>query len=210
MSYSISKNEQNAISALEFNGTPLSWFRLDDGVMGGQSETAAHVAKDGSLRFDGTINTNGGGFTSIRAKIAPGSLTTENTGLQIRYQGDGKTYKVLLSDGNRGGPFSRTPTWQADLPTQKTNDGTWNQVTVPFTSLQPAFGGGPRSQPSEEEKQQYTFNPSEMKEAGLMLSLRLSDGSPNPPETFGTGIFPFSLQVQSMKAVQGSLSPQKE
>mmetsp|Transcript_12743 Transcript_12743/g.25804 ORF Transcript_12743/g.25804 Transcript_12743/m.25804 type:complete len:209 (+) Transcript_12743:310-936(+) len=201
MSYSIPKNEQSAISVLKFNGKPLSWFRLDDGVMGGQSQTV-HVSKDGLLHFDGTINTNGGGFTSIRAKIESGLLTTDNTGLHIRYRGDGKTYKVLLGDGNRGGPFSRTPSWQADLPTTKrVDDDSWDETTIPFSSLQPAFGGGPQSQPTDEEKKQYTFNPLEMKEVGLMLSLRLSDGSPNPPETFGEGIFPFSLKIQSMKAV---------
>lgn len=205
MSYSISKNEKNAISVLDFHGTPLSWFRLDDGVMGGQSETV-HVAKDGFLHFDGILNTNGGGFTSIRAKINPGLLGSETTGLNIRYRGDGKTYKVLLSDGNRGGPFARTPTWQADLPTEKREDDSWDEVTIPYTRLQPAFGGGPKSQPSEEERKQYTFNQLDMKEIGLMLSLRLSDGSPNPPETFGEGVFPFSLKVQSIKAVTSQQS----
>ena len=162
------------------------------------------LVKDGILHFDGTINTNGGGFTSIRAKIESGLLTTDNTGLHIRYRGDGKIYKVLLSDGNRGGPFSHTPTWQADLPTKQKaddKDDEWDETIIPFSSLLPAFGGGPRSQLSDEDKKQYTFNPLEMKEVGLMLSLRLSDGSPNPPETFGEGIFPFSLKVKSIKAV---------
>lgn len=209
MSYSVSKNEKNAIPVLELSGNQLKWFRLDDGVMGGQSETVLTAKDDKVLHFHGTINTNGGGFTSIRAKIPEGLLTKETTGLNIRYRGDGKTYKVLLSDGNRGGPFARTPTWQADLSTKNRDgaeSGTWDEVTIPFTNLQPAFGGGPKSQPTEEEKKQYSFNPLEMKELGFMLSLRLSDGSPNPPETFGTGIFPFSLKVQSLKPVQGSAS----
>jgi hypothetical protein len=38
-----------------------------------------------------------------------------------------------------------------------------------------------------------------MKQLGLMLSLRLSDGSPNPKETFGEGIFDFSLFVESIE-----------
>lgn len=130
-------------------------------------------------------------------------MTKETTGLKIRYRGDGKTYKLLISNGERGGPFSRVPSWQSDLPTTKKPDGdeSWDEVTIPFDSLLPAFGGGPRSQPSEEDKKAYRFDPTEMKEVGLMLSLRLSDGSPNPVETFGEGIFPFSLVVASMATV---------
>ena len=37
--------------------------------------------------------------------------------VRVRYRGDGKTYKVLLSDGQGGGPWSKSPSWQHDLPT---------------------------------------------------------------------------------------------
>lgn len=197
-SYSIAKNEQSAISVLEFHGKPLNWFRLDDGIMGGRSETV-HVAHNGELHFNGTINTDGGGFTSIRSKLPEGLLTTDTHGLKIRYRGDGKTYKVILSTGDRGGPFSRVPSWQCDLPTTVPDSvDQWNEADIPFQRLRASFGGGPGSQPSQEEREQYRFDPLEMKEIGLMLSLKLSDGSPNPPETFGAGVFPFSLVVQSI------------
>ncbi|CAB9506986.1 epimerase dehydratase [Seminavis robusta] len=215
MTYSISQNQKNAVAALSFQGEPLSWFRLDDGVMGGQSETTMdkiqyHHKKEEEttdilLQFVGNINTNGGGFTSIRAKV---TLPAQATGLKIRYKGDGKTYKVLLSNANRGGPFSKTPSWQADLPTTSkvcedgsNSDDDWDEVVIKFDTLLPAFGGGPRSQPSEEEKASYKFDPTEMKEIGLMLSLRLSDGSPNPKESFGDGEFPFTLLVHSIDIV---------
>lgn len=207
MTYSIAKNEAQAIAVLEFvnnthgSSTPLSWFRLDDGVMGGQSETR-HVAQEGVLQFAGTINTNGGGFASIRTKLPPGSLSADIKGIKIRYRGDGKTYKVLLSNGDRGGPFTRVPSWQLDLPTNDKSgrdDDVWDETTILFDNLVPAFGG--RTQPSDEEKKQYTFNAAEMTELGFMLSLRLSDGSPNPQETYGEGIFPFALIIQSITTV---------
>ena len=200
--YSIAKNQQNAVSILEFNGKPLSWFRLDDGVMGGSSETTeASLAADGCLKFEGLINTNGGGFTSIRTKLPEGILPTETTGFKIRYRGDGKTYKVLLSNGSRGGPFSRNPSWQADIPTKskKEGDDSWDEVLIPFESLAPSIGGA--STLSEDAKKEYTLDVTEMTELGLMLSLRLSDGSPNPKETFGEGIFPFLLEIQSITTV---------
>jgi hypothetical protein len=40
-----------------------------------------------------------------------------------------------------------------------------------------------------------------MMQIGLMLSLYLSDGRPNPKETFGEGVFPFSLHVKSIEPV---------
>lgn len=202
MTYNIAKNEKNAVKILDIDGVPLSWFQLDDGVMGGQSQTDLKLlGKDDKLHFRGMINCNGGGFTSIRAKLPSDALTSDRTGLKIRFRGDGKTYKVILSNAERGGPFSKVPSWQADLPTTKEHSDTWDEVIIPFTELVAAFGGGPRSQLSEQEKKSYIFNPMEMKEIGLMLSLRLSDGTSNPVETFGEGIFPFSLLVDSITFV---------
>lgn len=34
-----------------------------------------------------------------------------------------------------------------------------------------------------------------------MLSLKLSNGDPNPVETYGSGIFPFSLRIRSIEPV---------
>ena len=39
---------------------------------------------------------------------------------------------------------------------------------------------------------------------GFMLSLKLSNGSSNPVETFGSGIFPFSLTIRSIDIVSAS------
>jgi hypothetical protein len=202
MRYDRAGNEAAALPALELLGQGLKWFRLDDGVMGGQSETAHSSEKDG-LHFSGNINTDGGGFCSIRAKMEQG-FDKAVTGIKLKMTGDGKTYKFTLSDRNSstGGPFGRSPNWQVDLPTS----GKEQDVIVPFSSLKPAFGGRQSSKPSAEEIAKYTFDPSSMREIGLMLSLRLSDGSPNPKETFGEGLFPFSLKIKSIEPVGNEAS----
>jgi len=200
MKYDRAANEAAAIPALQFAGMPLKWHRLDDGVMGGKSETV-HEAKDG-LHFAGEINTSGGGFCSLRAPIQ--HIPDDVDAIRLQFRGDGKTYKLLLSDGNAstGSPFAKTPSWQADLPTEdRTNSQEWQELTIPFSRLLPAFGGRAEDRPSAEEHAGYKFHPSEMRQIGLMLSLRLSDGSPNPVETFGEGIFPFSLYVKSIDPV---------
>ena len=170
MRYDRAGNEAAAIQALELLGEGLNWFRLDDGVMGGQSETK-HSNDSGGLHFKGTINTDGGGFCSIRARL-PQCFQPRVTGFKLTFIGDGKTYKLTLSDGNAstGGPFSRTPSWQVDLPTQA-------GIT------------------------KYMLDITDIREIGLMLSLKLSDGRSNPKETFGEGIFPFSLHVLSIQPV---------
>ncbi len=219
MSYSQSKNmsSKTAIPSLVINNAPLSFYRIDDGVMGGQSQT--HIdqllqlkkkaitnsdeqeqeqeqEQGNVLVFTGMINTNGGGFTSIRSQLE-NSIPSSAKGLKIKYRGDGKTYKILLSDGKGGGPFSSSPSWQCDLPTNK--DSQEEETSVYFDDFLPSFGG--RGTLSQEERGNYKFVNEEMKQIGLMLSLKLSNGDPNPVDTFGDGIFDFRLEVDDIQLV---------
>eukprot|EP00547_Thalassionema_nitzschioides_P008745 CAMPEP_0194224102 /NCGR_PEP_ID=MMETSP0156-20130528/36672_1 /TAXON_ID=33649 /ORGANISM="Thalassionema nitzschioides, Strain L26-B" /LENGTH=209 /DNA_ID=CAMNT_0038955517 /DNA_START=47 /DNA_END=676 /DNA_ORIENTATION=+ len=193
MSYDRAGNEAAAVTALNLIEKDLQWFRLDDGVMGGRSETI-HSTENNGLNFQGNINTEGGGFCSIRAKLPNGFGEENLSGLKLNIRGDGKTYKVILSDGKGGSPFSGSPSWQADLPTK---NGEEEEVVISFSDLKPSFGGRPKSRPEDMSK--YTLNPSDIREIGLMLSLKLSDGSNNPKGTFGEGIFPFFLHVNHIQ-----------
>ena len=129
------------IASLKLGDNTLHWHRLDDGVMGGQSETLHTSTDAGELIFKGQINTNGGGFTSIRSPIE-GGLASDTTAIRVSYIGDGKTYKVLLSEGNKSafGPSRRSPSWQTDLPTK--NDGSEETTIISFDSLVPSLQGG--------------------------------------------------------------------
>jgi len=198
MSYDRAANEAAAVTALDLLGQELQWFRLDDGVMGGRSETVLHSSDDTGLKFHGTINTQGGGFCSIRTKSKEGLFQQQDvTGLQLNFRGDGKTYKVIMSDGKGGSPFTGSPSWQIDLPTKRAED---EETMIFFSDLKPSFGGSPKSRPEDVAK--YKFDPSDIREIGLMLSLKLSDGSSNPKETFGEGIFPFLLHVNFIKVIR--------
>ena len=144
------------------------------------------------------INTTGGGFASIRSPIE--RLPAEMTGLRIKFRGDGRTYKVLLSDGKSSGPRGGSPSWQVDLPTKKLDAMEKSQVAdLPLSSFLPSFGGRPSLSPEGHSK--YGINANQIRQIGLMLSLKLSDGSPNPPETFGKGEFGFSLFVESIETI---------
>ena len=69
------------------------------------------------------------------------------------------------------------------------------KATLTLDSLTPSLQGGPVSTDAK-------LDPTQVKEIGFMLSLKLSNGESNPVETFGTGIFPFSLKVRSIEAIR--------
>ena len=76
--------------------------------------------------------------------------------------------------------------------------GTLESVTIPLASFIPSFMG---SQLNASER--ADLNPASLTKIGFMLSSRLSDGSKNPPKTYGEGTFDFSLTVESVKTVGG-------
>ena len=185
-------------ASLKLFGRPLQWHRLDDGVMGGQSETILNSASqeftdDDELHFTGQINTQGGGFCSIRSPIE-GGLPSDTAAIRVRYVGDGKTFKVLFSDGNQSafGPSRRSPSWQYDLPTKQ---GIEETVIIRLDSFTPSLQGGTVETDAK-------LDPVNVQQFGFMLSLKLSSGESNPVETFGCGIFPFSLKVRSIEVVR--------
>ena len=45
------------------------WDRLDDVIMGGQSESKLSMGKDGKVVWSGTLRVEGGGFCGVRSKV---------------------------------------------------------------------------------------------------------------------------------------------
>jgi hypothetical protein len=83
-----------------------------------------------------------------------------------------------VSDGTRG--FS-TASWHHDIVTV---EGKEQDLVISLDNLKASMG--PRPAPSH-----LKLDGATIKEMGFMLSLKLSDGSPYPIETYGNGIFPF-------------------
>lgn len=174
----------------------MKWFRLDDGVMGGLSDTQ-HVDVDGHLCFAGKIDTNGGGFASVRSNFEAGQVSGE--WIRLRYKGDGKTYKVLLSNGSMATPWSASPSWQHDLPTVQGEEA---EAVLQYINFTPSFGGKP-----SKNTDGLALVPGEMGQVGIMLSLYLSDGSSNPEETFGAAGTAFDFQLDILSLETGSGDP---
>lgn len=116
----------------------LRWISVNDTVMGGRSIGGFEVI-DGRVEFRGTLNTNGGGFTSIRTE--PQELDLGGfVSLRLRIRGDGRSYGVRLrQSGERGW---RQPSYGASFRTrdlQSTDE--WQEVVVPFDRLVPSWRG---------------------------------------------------------------------
>jgi NADH dehydrogenase [ubiquinone] 1 alpha subcomplex assembly factor 1 len=108
------------------------WTVVNDGVMGGRSSGFVTVA-DGALRFTGTLVTQGGGFTSVRARRVVD--LTGQLGLELRVRGSGRQFEVEVDDGLRG--YGRSVSRRAAFPTTTE----WTVVRVPFSVLRSTIFG---------------------------------------------------------------------
>jgi len=121
----------------DFEGTGKARWRVEsDRVMGGRSTGSAEVA-EGMLVFDGEVVTEGGGFSSVRARRQMDLSGYD--GVELRVRGEGRTFELDVSDGaeSRGREVNR----RGAFPTT----GSWETVRVPFDSLEASAHGQPVS-----------------------------------------------------------------
>lgn len=149
------------------------WQIVNDGVMGGLS-LGARYAQEDHMAFRGVINTNGGGFSSMRRPMSPGDLSG-TTGLRLKVRSDGRDYKLTFRTSERW--RGRSISYQASIPASTLSE--WTEVTVPFSALEPSiFGRNVRAAP---------FDPSDVREMGIILADGI-DGA-------------FQLNVQSLSCI---------
>jgi hypothetical protein len=108
------------------------WDVVNDGVMGGHSAGFVSVA-EGTLRFTGTLVTQDGGFTSVRARRDI-DLTGQE-GIELRVRGSGRQFEVEIDDGTR--TYGRTISRRAPIATT----AEWTLVRVPFSALRSTIFG---------------------------------------------------------------------
>ncbi|MDJ0521411.1 MAG: CIA30 family protein [Planctomycetota bacterium] len=114
----------------------VRWVTVNDGVMGGRSRGGFQVA-DGVLRFRGSTNTKGGGFSSIRSRPVDLDLSSYE-GIRLRVRADGRRYTFrLTTSSSRRGRYQ--PSYWADFETRKGTE--WQVVDVPFERFRPRWRG---------------------------------------------------------------------
>lgn len=114
------------------------WTVINDGVMGGRSQGFVAL-EEGTLRFTGTLVTQGGGFTSVRAPRVVD--LTGQVGIELRVRGSGRRFEVEVSDGL--GSFGRMVSRRASFATS----AEWTVVRIPFSALRSTIFGRPVNAP---------------------------------------------------------------
>jgi len=110
------------------------WVRVNDGVMGGLSQSSLALTPDGTALFAGTLSlANNGGFASVRTYPHDFGLAGY-AGVRVRVKGDGRRYKLRVRADDR----LDGPAYEADFATTA---GEWQTVEMPFAELRPTFRG---------------------------------------------------------------------
>lgn len=111
------------------------WRPVNDGVMGGRSSGGPDF-KNSNLIFEGVINTNGGGFSSVRRALNGGEIAGASTA-RMRVKSDGRAYK--LSFRTNVTYWGRRISFQQNIPRSKS--GSWQTVDIPLTNLRASLFG---------------------------------------------------------------------
>jgi hypothetical protein len=110
-------SEMNYIYSFSSLSNYNEWQLVNDGVMGGVSQSSLRITEDGYGKFSGHVSlANSGGFASVqlRTRIA---LEKENKHIVLRVKGDGKRYEFRLKASvsqyeSYVQPFETTGEWQ--------------------------------------------------------------------------------------------------
>jgi monofunctional biosynthetic peptidoglycan transglycosylase len=108
------------------------WTIVNDGVMGGVSESQVEWIDEGAARFAGYVSlANNGGFASLWARFSPLDLRAYD-GIEITVRGDGQRYGMYLN--NQRGSVQYDQKFE-------TTAGEWITVRLPFRDFYPVYFG---------------------------------------------------------------------
>ncbi len=135
-----------------------AWFVVNDGVMGGRSDGGGFI-DDSVLRFEGSVVTAGGGFTSARLRLE-GDELVDTTRIEMRVRPDGRTYGLTLEDAAAFG--GRLVSHRADLDIGPVDSDGWAIATVDYDQLVPSVFGRLVDAPP--------FDPATAREFGIIIA----------------------------------------
>ena len=150
------------------------WLIVNDGVMGGLSQSEMIVTPAGTALFQGNVSLeNNGGFASVRTYPIAYQMA-DYEGLSLRIKGDGQQYKLRLRTDN----YLDGIAYQSDFQTQP---DTWLDIRVPFNEFVPVYRG--TIVPDAPK-----LDPARISQIGFMISNKQAG--------------PFELEIDWIKAYQ--------
>lgn len=157
-----------------------TWQRLDDVIMGGQSDSALELSADGSgATWKGRLVVEGGGFCGARTLPLQMDLSAFD-GVALRVRSDGRTLKLNIKTDTFSEPED---TYQATFETAEGGD--WTNVFIPWHEFVPVKRA--RSVPNGPP-----LDASKIRQFGLVYSRFAFNGFPNDAYTPG----PFEIQFE--------------
>lgn len=110
------------------------WLVVNDGVMGGLSDSRMAIDQDTVGVFAGDVSLeNNGGFASVRTVLESIDLTGY-AGIRIRVMGDGKRYSFRIrTDDNFDGVAHRFHF--------ETTADQWEEIDLPFAKFEATYRG---------------------------------------------------------------------
>ncbi len=114
------------------NNAANDWYVVNDGVMGGISQSRFTINAEGHGVFKGSVSIeNNGGFASVQHRFAPIEVKPKNK-VRIRLKGDGKNYQFRIK-GSLQDYYSYIYTFETT--------GDWQEVVIPLKDMYPSFRG---------------------------------------------------------------------
>lgn len=108
------------------------WVVVNDGVMGGKSQSQLKQKGPNHVQFSGKVSLrNNGGFASIR-RIMPQMKIVGATVAKLKVKGDGKNYQFRVKND------------QEDRHSYKytfSTSGDWETISIPLNEMTPTFRG---------------------------------------------------------------------
>lgn len=129
---SFGETRSQEIYKFSTSGSLEDWIVVDDVVMGGRSQGAMQLTRDGHAIFEGKVSLeNYGGFSSVRYRFDNRSTAGQSV-FKIRVKGDKKNYqfRVKSSTGERQSYVYEFST-----------SGQWEVIEIPFEDMYPSFRG---------------------------------------------------------------------
>jgi len=108
----------------------IGWTTVNDDTLGGSSSGKLKFANN-QLIFQGSLNTRGGGFASVRTKPKCLNLAS-HTGIAFKVRGDGRCYKFRLTTDQTNVSYSAT---------FSTLSAQWITVELPFSQFLATWRG---------------------------------------------------------------------
>ncbi|NND08814.1 MAG: CIA30 family protein [Saprospiraceae bacterium] len=141
-----------------------SWRIINDGVMGGLSQSSINVNADGNGVFQGSVSlANNGGFASVRYRDGLQKIG-EATSVKIRLKGDGKKYQFRIKE-----TLGQAHSYVYIFDTS----GAWQEIKIPLLDMYPAFRGRKLNYPpfDSEHIEEMAFLISNKKEEKFRLEI---------------------------------------